>query len=54
MAKDKNIEIDVLDSAISLFKELNPVEQERALGIIQGMLISKGKSIKDVFPKKIA
>ena len=48
-------DMDTLISAISLFKELKPEEKERTLGIMQGMLIAKGKNLKELFPpKKIA
>ena len=41
-----------IDTAISLLKEMKPEERERALGIMQGMLIAKGKTFKEVFPKQ--
>lgn len=41
-----------INTAISLFKKLKPEERERALGIMQGMLIAKGKTFKEVFPKQ--
>ena len=46
-------DVDTLISAISLFKELKPEEKERTLGIMQGMLIAKGKNLKELFPPSI-
>lgn len=39
---------ETVKTALSIFNEFKPEERERALGILQGMMIAKGKPFKEV------
>lgn len=39
---------ETVKTALSIFNEFKPEERERALGILQGIMIAKGKPFKEV------
>lgn len=43
---------ETVKAALSIFNEFRPEEKERVLGILQGIMIAKGKPFKEVFADK--